>query len=275
VLAVLAASPVTAVAVHGAYGGSFAGFWAVRLAAGFTAGVLTWLVVRRVPRTRTVSRWAHRVLLLALAEVALVAYWAATAPPTAAFTADARVFLAVPLVPVVIGALALTDGPVAHALGTPRMRHAGRLSYALYLVHFPLIEVALVVMTRFPALAPHTAAAGLLVPHVVVLSVVLAHLAHRWIEEPAQAWLLGAPRSCALARARARISAHRRVTPEGRVTAGRPRRSSRPLVPTRVSRPVPEGGGRLAGTPAAEVAVDAARATDVIVGSLRRRISPA
>ncbi|PVZ09516.1 acyltransferase family protein [Actinomycetospora cinnamomea] len=189
VLAVLAATPTAVVAVQGSLGGSFAGFWAVRLAAGFTAGVLAWLVVRRVPRTATVSRWAHRVLLLVIAEVVLVVYWAATAPPTAAFAADARVFLAAPLMPALLGALALTDGPVARALGTPRLRHGGRISYALYLVHFPLIEVALVVMTRIPALAPDTAAATLLVPHLVVASLVLAHLAYRFVEEPAQAWM--------------------------------------------------------------------------------------
>ena len=189
VLAVLAAMPTAVFAVQGALHGAFEGFWAVRLVAGFTAGVLTWLVVRRVPRNRTVSRWAHRVLVLALAEIALVVYWAATAPATAAVSADARIFLAVPMLPVLLGALALTDGPVARVLGTPRLRHGGRISYALYLVHFPLIEMALVAMTRIPALAPDTAAAALLVPHVAVVSVLLAHLAYRWVEEPAQAWM--------------------------------------------------------------------------------------
>jgi peptidoglycan/LPS O-acetylase OafA/YrhL len=145
--------------------------------------------VRRVPRNRAVSRWAHRVLVLALAEIALVVYWAATAPATAAVSADARIFLAVPMLPVLLGALALTDGPVARVLGTPRLRHGGRISYALYLVHFPLIEMALVAMTRIPALAPDTAAAALLVPHLAVASVLLAHLAYRWVEEPAQAWM--------------------------------------------------------------------------------------
>lgn len=185
-LAVLAATPVTVVAVIG----SFEGFWAVRIAAGFTAGVLTWLVVRRIPRTEVVSRWAHRVLLVALAEVALVVYWAATAPPTASFSADARVFLAVPLVPVVLGALALTDRGLARVLSTDRMQYGGRISYALYLVHFPLIEMALVVMTRVPALAPHTAAAALLVPHVLAASLLLAAAAYRWVEEPARVWML-------------------------------------------------------------------------------------
>jgi len=189
VLAVLAAAPTAVVAVQGAHGGSFGGFWAVRLAAGFGAGVLTWLVVRRVPRTRTVSRWAHRVLLLAITEVVVVVYWAATAPAGTAFSADARVFLAAPLMPVVLGALALTDGPVARVLGSPRLRHGGRISYALYLVHFPLIEMALVAMTRIPVLAPDTAAAALLVPHLAVASLVLAHLAYRFVEEPAQVWM--------------------------------------------------------------------------------------
>ncbi|GAA4801259.1 acyltransferase [Actinomycetospora chlora] len=189
VLAVLAATPTAALAVQNALDGDWGGFWAVRLVAAFTAGTVTWLVVRRVPRTRTVSRWAHHVLVLALAEIALVVYWAATAPAIATVTADARTYLATPLIPVVLGALALTDGPIARALGTPRLRYGGRISYALYLVHFPLIEMALVAMTRIPALAPGTAAAALLVPHLVVASLVLAHLAYRFVEEPAQAWM--------------------------------------------------------------------------------------
>ena len=184
-LAVLAAAPVTVVAVVG----HFEGFWFVRVAAGFTAGVLTWLVVRRVPRTEAVSRLAHRVLLVALAEIVLVVYWAATAPPNASFSADARVFLAVPLVPVVLGALALTDRGLARVLGSERMQYGGKVSYALYLVHFPLIEMALVAMTRVPALAPQSAGAALLVPHVLVASVLLAVAAYRWVEEPARVWM--------------------------------------------------------------------------------------
>ncbi|MHC1561831.1 acyltransferase family protein [Actinomycetospora sp. C-140] len=188
-LAVLAATPTAAAAVLNALDGDWGGFWAVRLAAGFTAGVLTWLVVRRVPATRAVSRWAHRVLLVVLAEVGVVVYWAATAPSTATITPDARTYLAVPLLPLLVGALALTDGPVARALGTRRLRHGGRISYALYLVHFPLIEMALVAMTRIPALAPDTAAAALLVPHLAVAALVLAHLAYRYVEVPGQAWM--------------------------------------------------------------------------------------
>ncbi|MDD7966395.1 acyltransferase family protein [Actinomycetospora lemnae] len=238
VLAVLAATPTAGVAVLNAVEGSWGGFWAVRLAAGFTAGMLTWLVVRRVPRTRTVSRWAHRLLLLALAEVAVVVYWAATAPATATLSADARVFLAAPLMPVVIGALALTDGPVARALGTRPLRHGGRISYALYLVHFLLIEMALVAMTRIPALAPDTAAAALLVPHLVVVSVALAHLAYRFVEEPAQVWMRDRDPS------RRRVSARRDVVVTRRAEATLP--SGRRAVGRR--------GGRHAARPAAAAA---------------------
>lgn len=223
-LAVLAATPTAAYAVHAALNDAWSGFWAVRLAAGFTAGVLTWLVVRRVPRTRTVSRWAHHVLLLAIAEVLVVAYWAATAPSTAAIGADARVYLAAPLLPVVIGALALTDGPVARVLGTPRMRHGGRISYALYLVHFPLIEMALVAMTRIPALAPDTAAAALLVPQLIVASLVLAHLAYRYVEEPAQGWMRDRDPSRRRGSARRDAAEARRpevTPPSGRRAVGR------------------------------------------------------
>jgi peptidoglycan/LPS O-acetylase OafA/YrhL len=41
-------------------------------------------------------------------------------------------------------------------------------------------------MTRFPALAPNSSLAALAVPHVLVASVLVAHYAYRWIEEPAR-----------------------------------------------------------------------------------------
>jgi peptidoglycan/LPS O-acetylase OafA/YrhL len=69
------------------------------------------------------------------------------------------------------------------------MQHGGRISYALYLVHFPMLEVTLVAMTRFGVLAPNSSGAALLVPHVLAASFLVAHLAYRFVEVPAQQWL--------------------------------------------------------------------------------------
>ena len=187
VLAVAAASPVALVPVLTAGSGeSGAWVWALRIGGGFTAGMLTWLVVDRLPRTPHVELWAGRLLLFVIAETVLVAYWAASAPASAAVPAADRLWFAVPMFPVLLGALCVARGRVVDALAHPKLQHGGRISYAIYLVHFPLIEITVVAMTRFPAIAPNTSLAALAVPHVLVASVVLAHYAHRWVEEPAR-----------------------------------------------------------------------------------------
>ena len=189
-LAVLAASPVGALVLLQAVGAASGAWpWVARIGGGFTAGVLTWLVVWRIPRTAAVETWAHRIVLVVLAELLLVIYWAASAPASATLGAEARLYLAVPLFPVLLAALTLSRrGPAAWLSGA-RMQHGGRISYALYLVHFPMLEVTVVAMTRFDALAPNSSAAALLVPHVVVASILVAHLAYRFVEAPAQQWL--------------------------------------------------------------------------------------
>jgi len=193
-LAVLWASPATLATVAVALDADLHVWpWFLRVVGGVTAGMLTWLVVRRIRETLTVTRWAHRVILAVVAETLVVVYWAGSAPPTAALGVPARLTLAVPFFPVLLGALVLADparpGP-ARWLAGARMRHGGRISYALYLVHFPMLEVLLTAMTRFPALAPHSSGAALLLPHVLVATLLVAHLAHRWIEVPAQRWLV-------------------------------------------------------------------------------------
>ena len=166
--------------------------WAVRLTGSFVAGVLVWLVVARVRVTPLVARRANAVALLALAEILLVVYWAAAAPETATVPAATRLAVAVPLFPVLLGALALGDPArgLAGLLARPAVQRGGRRSYALYLVHFPVMEVALAAMTWFPAIGAHTAGAALLVPNLLPVALVLAALAHRYVEEPARVWML-------------------------------------------------------------------------------------
>lgn len=248
-LAMLAATPAAVAGVAGATDG----LWLARIAGGFTAGVLTWLVVRRTTVTPTVSRRAHAVVVLVLLELLVVVYWAATAPRGADVPADVRLLLAVPLFPVLLGALTLTDRGVARWLAHPWAQHGGRISYALYLVHFPLMEVALVAMTRFDAIAPGTAAAGLLVPHLLVAAVVLAHAAHRLVEEPArralQARLPRQHRSGAGTEdpSRQQGSACRDEREPRRADVRRAvgrragRRAARPVPSTTPTRPVPVG----------------------------------
>lgn len=162
--------------------------WVIRLAGGFVAGMLAWLVVRGIRVTPRIARRANTVVPVVVAEILLVAYWAASAPATASVPSATRLLLAVPLFPLLLGALAVSDPTrgIAGWLARPALQHGGRMSYALYLVHFPVLEVALTAMTRFPVLGPHTAAAAMLVPQLAVGSLLLAYGAHRWIEEPAR-----------------------------------------------------------------------------------------
>ncbi len=188
-LAVVAASPIALVSVLSSESGAGetgAWAWALRIGGGFTAGMLTWLVVARIERTPWVEMWARRVILGVVAETVLVAYWAASAPASAAIPAADRLWFAVPMFPLLLGALCLARGRVVSVLSHPRLQHGGRISYAIYLVHFPLIEITVVAMTRFPALAPNSSLAALAVPHVLVGSVLVAHYAYRWIEAPAR-----------------------------------------------------------------------------------------
>jgi peptidoglycan/LPS O-acetylase OafA/YrhL len=186
-LAVVASSPIALAAVLSSESGETGAWaWLLRIGGGFTAGMLTWLVVARIERTPRVELWAQRIVLGVVAETVLVAYWAASAPASAAIPAADRLWFAVPMFPLLLGALCLSGGGVVRFLSHPRLQHGGRISYAIYLVHFPLIEITVVAMTRFPALAPNSSLAALAVPHVLVGSVLVAHCAYRWIEEPAR-----------------------------------------------------------------------------------------
>jgi peptidoglycan/LPS O-acetylase OafA/YrhL len=88
--------------------------------------------------------------------------------------------------PFLVGGLALSTRGLSRALGTPSMVLGGRLSFALYLVHVPVFEVFWTLMGWYPRLAPGSTLAGLLTPHVLLLTVPLAYVLYRFVEEPAR-----------------------------------------------------------------------------------------
>lgn len=61
----------------------------------------------------------------------------------------------------------------------------GRISYSLFLVHFPVLVFVGALWTRLELYSPEQAALGLLLSFVC--SVLLAQLFHRWVEQPAAA----------------------------------------------------------------------------------------
>ncbi|MGH4024395.1 MAG: acyltransferase family protein [Pseudonocardiaceae bacterium] len=162
-------------------------FWMVRIAGGFTSGVLVWLAVRKVPRTTRVSRIAAWVAVGALAEIVIIAWWA-DAMGAEIGTAQARALASLAF-PVLIGALALSDHGPAALLGRSWAVHGGRISYSLYLIHYPIFEVYWTATAHLPALAPGSPLQSLVTPHVLLLSLLAAHLLWCWVEEPARLWL--------------------------------------------------------------------------------------
>ena len=88
--------------------------------------------------------------------------------------------------PVLVGALALSRSGPSRLLSHPAVVHGGRISFALYLVHVPVFEVFWTLMAWSPSIAPGSGLGTFLVPHVLLSTVVLAHLAYRYVEEPAR-----------------------------------------------------------------------------------------
>ncbi|HEY2206629.1 MAG TPA: acyltransferase [Pseudonocardia sp.] len=154
--------------------------WLVRIAAGFSSGVLVYLAVRNVRLTGRVRRLAGAAaVLVVLAAVAVLV-------ANDLLGGDGRGGVIVVLFPVLVGALALARGGVVRPLGSGAAVHGGRISYSLYLVHVPVLEVTWTAMLRYPAIAPGTAA-GLAVTVAAPLAALLAaHLLYQLVEEPSR-----------------------------------------------------------------------------------------
>lgn len=161
--------------------------WAMRIVGGFTSGVFVWLAVRRIPRSPRVSHIAAAVAVAALVEIAVVLAWSSAVG--VGLDRNGVRGLAVFAFPILIGALALSDRGPARALSHPWVVHGGRISFSLYLVHIPIFEFYWLAMADIPALAPGSAVAAFITPHVLLLPLVVAHLVWRYVEEPARLWM--------------------------------------------------------------------------------------
>jgi peptidoglycan/LPS O-acetylase OafA/YrhL len=153
--------------------------WVARILCCFGAGVLTFLVVRRLRPTERVRRTASAL--------------AAALPPVIAaglllgeLVGPGRGGAVVALFPLLVGALAVADRGPAMLLSQPWAVRGGHLSYALYLVHIPMLEVYWLALRQFAVLGPDTVLAHALGVVVVVLTVPVAALGFRLVEEPAR-----------------------------------------------------------------------------------------
>ena len=139
---------------------------ALRCLAGFTIGLLTW----RALQTRRGARVAAQPAVATGAGLAIVGLVLLGAP-------DGLIYLCFP---VLIAGLYAGAGPLTRWLAKPAAVWMGTLSYAIYLVHFPLLD-------RANAWAPAGVAPFLALFVALLCPVVL--VAHYGVERPAQAWL--------------------------------------------------------------------------------------
>jgi peptidoglycan/LPS O-acetylase OafA/YrhL len=159
--------------------------WVLRIGLGFLAGALTYLTVRRIRITPRVEQVAALLAVLAVLEVLIGLWWGWWRGQGQAEYGG----IVVLLFPVLVGSLAVSRRGLSRVLSTGPMVHGGRISYSLYLVHVPVFEIFWTYMGWSPRIAPGSALGTLLVPHVLLLAVLLAHLAYRYVEEPSRLWL--------------------------------------------------------------------------------------
>ncbi|MCO1657899.1 acyltransferase family protein [Pseudonocardia humida] len=153
--------------------------WLTRILCGFGAGVLTYLTVRRLRSTEPTRRAASA---LAVAVPVVLAGGLLLGDRIA----PGRGGVVIVLFPLLVAAVAVADRGPAMVLSTRWAVHGGHLSYALYLVHIPMLELYWLALRRFGWLAPDTALAHVVGVAVVLATVPVAALAFRLVEEPAR-----------------------------------------------------------------------------------------
>ena len=161
--------------------------WLLRIGFGFLAGAFTCLTVRRIRVTPRVERVAAGIAALAVVEVLIGLWWGWWRGQGAGEYGGVVVLV----FPVLVGALSISRHGLSRVLSTGPMVHGGRISYSLYLVHIPVFEIFWTYMGWTPRIAPGSALGTFLVPHLLLVALLLAHLAYVHVEEPARLWLRG------------------------------------------------------------------------------------
>lgn len=169
------------------YAGTDPGRWShaiawARLAVGFLAGCLVARAWTDLPARLRNNRFWDALALLSLVYVVVLALaphrWFERGVPAWSFP-----FLAL----AVLGA-AGAAGPVGAALSGRMMNYLGRISYALYLTHFPAIVVITHVLTGLGFAGRPVFLRVVILAVVVAVLLAIADLAHRFLEEPARRW---------------------------------------------------------------------------------------
>lgn len=161
------------------YWSGYALMW-VRIAVCFTAGALLFVVWReRGPEARAQLAWMLPVGLLGIAVVSLVS------PPAEALELPV---LAYPFIPMVLVGCASGAGALAHFFSTKPMVWGGKISYSVYLVHFPMLLVIQQVIERLGVTAGSPLAIVLLIATFGLVVAAGAFL-YTFVEEPARKFI--------------------------------------------------------------------------------------
>ncbi|RJQ77415.1 acyltransferase [Pseudonocardiaceae bacterium YIM PH 21723] len=158
----------------------FAWSWVLRILLGFLAGALICLAVRRLPKTDRVRQIANWVSIVVLVEIGFILWWADTQQGADLYG------VAMLLFPLLVGSLALSDAGPARFLSGDILVHGGRISYSLYLVHVPIFEIFWTLSVHVPRIGPGSKLDTLLVPQLLLVALLAAHLLWRYVEEPAR-----------------------------------------------------------------------------------------
>ena len=163
--------------------------WLVRILCGFGGGVLAYLAVRRLWSSGTAASESVRRAASVLA--AGLPVLIAAGLLVGELSGPGRGGAVIALFPLLVGALVLADRGPALVLSRPWAVYSGRISYCLYLVHIPMLEVYWLALRKVDALGPHTWLAHLTGLAVVAATFVVAAWAFRLVEEPARVRMRG------------------------------------------------------------------------------------
>jgi peptidoglycan/LPS O-acetylase OafA/YrhL len=149
--------------------------WALYFAGSYGMGALAWWAAN--------ARRDARVALLFAVIFAL---------GTAALLLEFRSRIALALLTSLALAIMYRTGTQAWQRMPGAIGFLGRISYSVFLVHFPIILVVNAAFTRFVPPIPHAQAAGMLLAWVA--SIVVGAVFHRWVEVPlGRLSLIGSP----------------------------------------------------------------------------------
>jgi peptidoglycan/LPS O-acetylase OafA/YrhL len=174
-----------------------------RILTEFTAGAITYLIVRRLvpdgsldprPRVEKLATTLSAVLpLLVIAGAVILGNLPAAQPPQTNLGIDAEPLppyfhlLLVPLLIIWIGALALSRRGLARTLGTRTLELGGFISYSLYMTHLVWFGLWRAGMKAVGIDGGALYAVGFVA--LVVGAIVIAWLMWKFVEEPAREWM--------------------------------------------------------------------------------------